>query len=67
MSSNDRDLRLLNPTAARVTPLDSSDTLYVVYLAYTVKPMDNVVCFQHPCVGPVRFTFYVLRTHLILV
>jgi hypothetical protein len=41
MSSIDRDLRLLNPTTARVTPLDSSDTLYVVYLAYTVKPMDR--------------------------
>jgi hypothetical protein len=27
-----------------------------VFLAYTVKPMDNVVRFRHPCVGPVRFT-----------
>jgi hypothetical protein len=40
----------------RVTPLDSIDALYIVFLAYTVKPMDNVVRFRHLCVGPVRFT-----------
>ena len=45
-----------NPVRTRVTPLDSSDALYIVFLAYTVKPMDNVVRFRHPCVGPVRFT-----------
>ena len=45
-----------NPVRTRVTPLDSSDALYFVILAYTVKPMDNVVRFRHPCVGPVRFT-----------
>ena len=44
-----------NPVRTRVTPLDSSDALYIVFLAYTVKPMDNVVRFRHPCVGPVRF------------
>ena len=47
-----------NPIRARVTPLDSSDALYIVFLAYTVKPMDNVVRFRLPCVGP-----WVLRTH----
>ena len=35
-----------NPVRTRVTPLDSSDALYIVYLAYTVKPMVNVVRFQ---------------------
>jgi len=45
-----------NPVRTRVTPLDSSDALYIVFLTYTVKPMDNVVRFRHPCVGPVRFT-----------
>ena len=45
-----------NPVRTRVTPLDSSDTLYIVFFAYTVKPMDNVVRFRHTCVGPVRFT-----------
>ena len=45
-----------NPVRTRVTSLDSSDALYIVYLAYTVKPMDNVVCFQHLGVEPVRFT-----------
>jgi hypothetical protein len=45
-----------NPVRTRVTPLDSSDALYIVFLAYTVKPIDNVVLFRHPCVGPVRFT-----------
>jgi hypothetical protein len=32
-----------NPVRTRVTPLDSSDALHIVLLAYTVKPMDNVV------------------------
>jgi hypothetical protein len=45
-----------NPVRTRVTPLDSSDALYIVYLAYTVKPMVNVVRFQYPCVRPVCFT-----------
>jgi hypothetical protein len=45
-----------NPVRTRVTPLDSSDALYIVFLAYTVKPMDNVVFFRHPCVRPMRFT-----------
>ena len=45
-----------NPVRIRVTPLDSSDALYIVFLAYTVKPMDNGVRFRHPCVGPVRFS-----------
>jgi hypothetical protein len=45
------------PVRTRVTPLDSSDTLYIVYLAYRVKFMYNTVRrFQHPCVRPVRFT-----------
>ena len=44
-----------NPIRTRVTPLDSSDDLYIVFLAYTVKPMDNVVRFRPQCVGPVRF------------
>ena len=45
------------PVRTRVTPLDSSDTLYIVYLAYTVKFMYYTVRrFQHPCVRPVRFT-----------
>jgi hypothetical protein len=43
-----------NPVRTRVTPLDSSGALYIVFLAYTVKPMDNVVRFRHPCVGPAR-------------
>ena len=30
-----------NPVRTRITPLDSSDALYIVFLAYTVKPMDN--------------------------
>jgi hypothetical protein len=34
-----------NPVRTRVTPLDSSDALYIVFLAYTIKPMDNVVRF----------------------
>jgi hypothetical protein len=42
-----------NPVRTKVTPLDSSDALYIVVFAYTVKPMDNVVRFRHPCVGPV--------------
>ena len=46
-----------NRVRTRVTPLDTSDALYIVYLAYIVKPMDNVVRFRHPCVGPVRFTY----------
>ena len=45
-----------NPVCTRVTPLDSSDALYIVFLVCTVKPMDNVVRFRHPCVGPVHFT-----------
>ena len=45
-----------NRVRTRVTLLDSSDALYIVYLAYIVKPMDNVVRFRHPCVRPVRFT-----------
>jgi hypothetical protein len=45
-----------NPVRTRVTLLDSSDALYIVFLAYTVKPMDNVVRFRHPCVGLVRKT-----------
>ena len=45
-----------NPVRTRLTPLDSSDTLYIVFFAYTVKPMDNIVRFRHSCVGPVRFT-----------
>jgi hypothetical protein len=45
-----------NPVRTRVTPLDSSDALHIVFLAYTVNPMDNVVRFRHPCVGPVGFT-----------
>ena len=44
-----------NPVRTRVTHLDSSDALYIVFLAYTVKHMDTVVRFRHPCVGPVRF------------
>jgi hypothetical protein len=45
-----------NPVRTRVPALDSSDALYIVYLAYTVKPMDNVVRFQYPCVRPgIRF------------
>jgi len=44
-----------NLVRTRVTSLDSSDALYIVYLAYADKSMDNAV-FQHPCVGPVRFT-----------
>jgi hypothetical protein len=32
-----------NPVRTRVTPLDSSDALYIVFLAYTVNPMDNVL------------------------
>jgi hypothetical protein len=28
------------------TPLDLSDALYIVYVTYTVKPMDNVVRLQ---------------------
>jgi hypothetical protein len=39
-----------NPVRTRVTLLDSSDALYIVFLAYTAKHMDNVVRFQHPCV-----------------
>ena len=46
-----------NPVRTRVTPLDSNDALYIVYLAYTGKPIDNAVRFQHPCVRPVRFTY----------
>ena len=45
-----------NPVRTRVTPLYSSDALYIVFLAYTVKPMDNVVFLRHPCVRPMRFT-----------
>ena len=45
-----------NPVRTSVSTLDSSDALYIVFLAYTIKHMDNVVRFQHPCVGPVRFT-----------
>ena len=40
-----------NPVRTRVTPLDSGDALYIGYLAYTVKFMDNVVFSV-----PVRFT-----------
>ena len=32
-----------NPARTRVTTLDSSDALYIVYVAYTVKSMDNTV------------------------
>jgi hypothetical protein len=42
------------PTTFTIT--NSSDALYIVFLVYTIKPIDNVVRFQHPCVGPVRFT-----------
>ena len=37
-----------NPVRTRVTPLDSSDALHIMFLAYTVNPMDNVVRFRHP-------------------
>ena len=42
-----RDLR--NPVRTRVTPLDSSDALYIVYLGYTVKPLRNSVSLQAVC------------------
>ena len=35
-----------NSLRTRVTPLDSSDALNIVYFAYTVKPMDNAVRWQ---------------------
>jgi len=35
-----------NSVRTRVTPLDSSDALYIVYLAYTVKPMEKIVRLQ---------------------
>jgi hypothetical protein len=34
----------------------SDNWFLAVFLAYTVNPMENVVRFRHPCVGPVRFT-----------
>ena len=37
---------LRNPVRTRVTPLDSSDALHIVYLAYTVKPMGHIVRVQ---------------------
>jgi hypothetical protein len=43
---------LNNPVRTRVTALDSSDSLYFMYLAYTVKPMDNTVRFKLLDDGP---------------
>jgi hypothetical protein len=61
-----------NRVRTRAIPLDSSNTLYIVYLAYIFKPMDNVVRFLHPCIGPVRLTHVpiiinlcVLSSHLL--
>jgi len=45
-----------NRVRTRAILLDSGNALCIVYLAYIVKPMDNVVRFWHPCIGPVRFT-----------
>ena len=47
-----------NPVRTRVTPLDSSDALYIVFLAYTVKPMDNVVRFTHAPIVSLTCAFY---------